>query len=98
MNVELHSIIQIKTDSNPDEFSEKFEFWADLPIIFKRGLLSSQKRLSNCTRWQLTAFESDVEGNQLFDEIATLCYDLMDQHKAYLGFNQRLKLIQIPSR
>lgn len=77
-----------------EDNTQKYEFWSDLPTIFKRSL--HLKRLTNCTRWQLTAFEHDIEGTQIFDEVASLCYDLMDQYKAYTGFNTRLKLFQIP--
>ena len=94
MSVELSSIVQLKEEAAQDA-AQKFEFWDDLTTIFRRGL--AQKRLVDCTRWQLTIFEHDVEGSQLFDEIASLSYDLMDQYKAFTGFSQRVKLIPVPS-
>ena len=49
MMVDLTSIIQIRDENSGDEENlNKYEFWSDLPTIFKRGL--QQKRLTNCTR------------------------------------------------
>ena len=72
---------------------ETFEFWDELGTMFRRGL--NQKRLVNTTRWQLTIFNDDVDGVQLFDEVATLSYDLLDQFKAYSDFNQVVQLVPI---
>ena len=94
MGVDVTSIVQLREEESKKSV-ETFEFWDDLSTIFRRGL--SQKRLVNTTRWQLTIFNEDTEGVQLFDEVATLSYDLLDQFKAYSDFNQVVQLVPIPS-
>ena len=94
MGVDVTSIVQLREEESKKSV-ETFEFWDDLSTIFRRGL--SQKRLVNTTRWQLTIFNEDTEGVQLFDEVATLSYDLLDQFKAYSDFNQVVQLVPITS-
>ena len=72
---------------------EPYQFWSDLSTVFRRGL--KKKSLIHTTRWQLTAFKVDLDGLQLFDEVATLCYDLLDQRKAFNDFCDSVKIIQV---
>ena len=46
--VEINSIIQIRDEMADEDNTQKYEFWSDLPTIFKRSL--HLKRLTNCTR------------------------------------------------
>lgn len=84
-------MIQIKNEG--DDALEPYQFWNDLSTVFRRGL--KKKSLIHTTRWQLTAFKVDLDGLQLFDEVATLCYDLLDQRKAFNDFCDSVKIIQV---
>ena len=89
--VDITSVIQIKNEG--DDALEPYQFWNDLSTVFRRGL--KKKSLIHTTRWQLTAFKVDLDGLQLFDEVATLCYDLLDQRKAFNDFCDSVKIIQV---
>ena len=60
------SVIQV-TQESANEDEEVYPFWTDLNTVFRRGL--KKKQLIHTTRWQLTSFKDDVDGDQarIFD-------------------------------
>ena len=55
------SVIQV-TQESANEEEEVYPFWTDLNTVFRRGL--KKKQLIHTTRWQLTSFKDDVDGDQ----------------------------------
>ena len=59
--VEAMSVIQVTQESASDD-EEVYPFWTDLNTVFRRGL--KKKQLIHTTRWQLTSFKDDIDGDQ----------------------------------